>query len=108
MQLASNHSMLQPVAYASRTLNKAELIYSVTHKETLAVVWALKHFKDIIMGYSITVHSDHTATKDLFVGRNQSGRVARWYETIQTFEPKFKYVPGSVTEWPMLSHDMSP
>ncbi len=42
-------------AYASRTLTTAESNYSVTHQETLAVVWALKHFRDIILGYPITV-----------------------------------------------------
>ncbi len=52
--------------YSSRTLTPAESNYSVTHQETLAVVWALKHFRDIILGYPITVaihepHSCHQA-----------------------------------------------
>ncbi len=34
----------QPLAYASRTLNKAETNYLTTHLGALAVVWALKHF----------------------------------------------------------------
>ncbi len=32
------------IAYASRTLNQAKAYYFVTHQETLAIVWALKHF----------------------------------------------------------------
>ncbi len=54
------------VAYASRTLNQAESNYSVSHEETLAVVWALKHFRDIILGYPITVFTDHAAVSELF------------------------------------------
>ncbi len=49
------------IAYSSRTLNQAESNYSVTHQETLAVVWAFKHFRDIILGYPITVFMDHAS-----------------------------------------------
>ncbi len=37
------------IAYASRFLNSAESKYSVIHLEALTVVWALKHFRDIMM-----------------------------------------------------------
>ncbi len=57
------------VAYASRILNQAESNYSVTHQETMAVVWALKHFWNIILGYSIAVFTDHAAVTELFTGR---------------------------------------
>ena len=82
------------IAYASRVLNSAESKYSVTHLEALAVVWALKHFKDIIFGYPITVYTDHVAVTHLFQGRNLTGRLARWYLTIQQFEPTLKFLPG--------------
>jgi len=82
------------IAYASRTLNHAESNYSVTHQEALAVIWALKHFRDIILGYPITVHTDHVAVTELFKGRNLTGRVARWNVTVQEFNPTFKYLPG--------------
>ena len=82
------------IAFASRKLIDAETRYSVTHLETLAVVWALKKFKDIIFGYKITVFTDHAAVTELFHGRNLSGRLARWYLTIQEFDPEFRYLPG--------------
>ncbi len=63
---------------------------------TLAVVWALKHYRDVIFGHPVTVFTDHAAVTKLFrsKGRNLSGRLARWYLTIQEFHPTFKYVPG--------------
>ncbi len=72
------------IAFASRVLTPAEKNYSVTHLEILAVVWALKHFRDIIMRYKITVYTDHSPIAEIFKGRNLSGRLARWCLTIQT------------------------
>ncbi len=82
------------IAYASRSLNQAEANYSVTHQETLAIVWALKLFGDIILGYPITVFTDHAPVTELFKGRNLTGRLARWYLTIQEFGSTLKYLPG--------------
>ena len=88
------HGKNRVIAYASRTLNPAESNYSVIHQETLAVVWALKHFRDIILGYEITVFTDPAAVTELFKGRNLTGKLARWYLTIQEYRPTFKFLPG--------------
>ncbi len=65
------------IAYASRTLTPAESNFFATHQETLAVVWALKNFRDIILGYPITVYMDHAVVAELFKGKNLTGRLAR-------------------------------
>ncbi len=65
------------IAYASRVFHSVEANYSVMHQKALAVVWALTHFRDLILGYSITVFTDHAAVTNLFKGRNLSGRLAR-------------------------------
>ncbi len=80
------------IAYASRVLTTAESKYSVTHLEAIAVVWAVKHFRDIPFGYPIIVYTDHTAVTQLFHGKNFTERLA--ILTIQQFEPTFKYLPG--------------
>ena len=49
------------VYYASRILTKAERNYCVTHKELLAVVAFLQHFRQYLLGRSFTVHTDHGA-----------------------------------------------
>ncbi len=68
---------------------------SVTHLEIAAIVWALKHFRDIIMGYKITVYTDHSPITEIFKGRKLSGKLARWYLTIQAYNPEIKYTKGT-------------
>ncbi len=77
---------LQPLAYASHTLNKAESNYSTTHLEALAVVWALRHFRDIIYGYQIHVRTDHAAVVELFNTKTLTGKLARWSLIVQDFK----------------------
>ena len=44
------------IAYASRTLNKAERNYCVTHKELLAVVTFMKHFCQYLVGRNFSAN----------------------------------------------------
>ena len=49
----------KPVAFASRSLSKAEKNYSHLKKEGLAVIFGVKHFHQYLYGSHFTILSDH-------------------------------------------------
>lgn len=86
------------VAYASRTLNKSEKNYSITHLEGLAIIFALKKFKYTILGYPIVIQTDHAPLRTLFQSKEITGRLARWAAIIQEFHPDIQYLPGKANK----------
>ena len=59
---------LHPVAYASRSTSFVNKRYSVTELETLAVVWAVQHFRAYLYAWAqcVTVIIDHSAVKSIW------------------------------------------
>ncbi|GFY01012.1 retrovirus-related Pol polyprotein from transposon 297 [Trichonephila clavipes] len=72
--LNQNH---RPIAFASRTLNKAERNYTVTEREYLAVILALNNFKTYFVSLPVKVITDHAALTKLTNGKNLSSRMIR-------------------------------
>jgi hypothetical protein len=57
------------IYYANKTLNDAQLNYSTTKKELLAVVFALDKFRSYLLGSKVLVYSDHATVKYLLFKR---------------------------------------
>ena len=53
------------IYYASKTLNEAQMNYSTTEKELLAMVFALDKFRSYILGSLLVVFTEHAALKYL-------------------------------------------
>ncbi|XP_070032023.1 uncharacterized protein [Nicotiana tomentosiformis] len=51
------------IYYASKTLNLAQINYTVTEKEFLAVVWAFDKFRAYLVGTEVIVYIDHAAIR---------------------------------------------
>ena len=58
------------ICYASKTLNDAQLNYSTTKKELLAVVFALDKFHPYLRGSKVLVYTDHAALKYLLMKKD--------------------------------------
>ena len=71
--------LLHPVSFSSRALSPSEKNYAVTELETLAVVWAVKHYRAYLYGHDVQVVTDHSAVKALLTNPSASGKHARWW-----------------------------
>lgn len=84
------------LAYASKTLNRAEQNYCVTRRELLAVVVFLKHFRHYLYGQRLTVRTDHGALRWLMQFKNLEGQLARWLEVITQYQLTLEHRAGQI------------
>ncbi|CAN6712714.1 unnamed protein product [Malus baccata var. baccata] len=83
------------IYYASRTLNDAQLNYSTTEKELLAVVFALDKFRSYLIGTKVIVFTDHAALKYLLTKKEAKPRLIRWILLLQEFNIEIRDKKGS-------------
>lgn len=84
-----------PIAYMSRSLTSAERNYSITERETLAVIAALEHWRCYLEnGKTFTVYTDHSALKWFLSINNPTGRLARWGVRLSSFDFDIKHRRG--------------
>ena len=88
-----------PVAYASRTLTKAERNYGkrereITRKELLAVVEYVKQFRHYLHGPKFRVRTDHAPLRSVRQVKEPEGQLARWIEFMSFFSYEIEYRAG--------------
>ncbi|CAB0041768.1 unnamed protein product [Trichogramma brassicae] len=86
--------------FASRVLSSAERNYTVTERECLGVIWAVRKFRQYIEGYDFTVVTDHASLRWLCNLRNPTGRLARWALELQGHSYKVEHRKGSLNHVP--------
>ena len=83
------------VAYASRTLNTAERNYSITKRELLGVIFALKQFRQYVLGIHFVLRTDHEPLRHLQSLKDPPAQMGRWLDRIQEFQFKVEHRAGS-------------
>ena len=79
----------------SKKFNDAQLKYDVTSQELLAVVEGCRHFRNIIFGGDITIHSDHKNLCHDSQTMHRNSRVHRQrIELDNEYHAKFQHISG--------------
>ena len=95
------------VAFASRSLTKAERRYCVTRRELLAVVVFTQHFRPYLLGREFILRTDHGSLTWLQSFRDPEGQLARWLEKLQQFNFSM-YCPSTRKESPERRRTIPP
>ncbi len=84
----------RPVAYFSKKLNKAQINYTATEKECLAVVKGIDHFAVYLLGRKFLLQTDHKGLQQMKTMDNRIQRLMRWALTLQPYNFDIQYRPG--------------
>ncbi|CAM8974106.1 unnamed protein product [Rhodiola kirilowii] len=85
---------LHAIHYSSKVLNGAQLNYSTTEKELLAIVYAFDKFRSYLVASKVIVFTDHAAIKYLLAKKDSKPRLIRWYLLLQEFDIEIKDKKG--------------
>lgn len=66
------------VAFASKTLNKAQRNYNPCEKECYAIIFALDKFREYLDGYEFILQTDNSALVYLHSMKNNNKRLMSW------------------------------
>uniref|UniRef100_A0A5S6Q2I3 RNA-directed DNA polymerase n=2 Tax=Trichuris muris TaxID=70415 RepID=A0A5S6Q2I3_TRIMR len=88
------HGREHPVAYASRTLTRAEQRYCVTRREMLAVITFTDQFRPYLQ-QKFTLRTDHGSLQWLRDFKNPDGQWARWQQKLQQYDFDIEHRAGS-------------
>ncbi|XP_061356193.1 uncharacterized protein LOC133300632, partial [Gastrolobium bilobum] len=86
--------LLHVIYYASKILNEAQLNYTTTEKELLAVIYAFDKFRTYLLGSKVIVYTDHAALKYLLTKQDAKPRLLRWMLLLQEFEIEIRDKKG--------------
>ncbi|GJU02679.1 reverse transcriptase domain-containing protein [Tanacetum coccineum] len=85
----------QPIHYANKTMTEAQIHYTTTEKEMLAVVYAFEKFWPYLVLSKSIVYTDHSALKYLMNKQDAKPRLLRWVLLLQEFDITIRDKKGS-------------
>jgi hypothetical protein len=84
-----------PVAYSSRSLNKAEINCTTSEKELLAIVWATRYFGPYLYGRHFKIVTDHKPLTWIMNVKDPGSQLLRWRIHLEEYDYEITYKRGS-------------
>jgi len=96
-QMHDKDKLLHPVAFYSRSLNKAESNYTIYDKELLAIITAFDVWRHHLEGakYPVQIYTDHKNLLYLKKPQHLNQRQIRWSLFLSKFDFRIAYRPGA-------------
>jgi hypothetical protein len=91
-----------PIAFASRSLNKAERNYSTT-EELLAIVWGVRLFRPYLFGTKFKIVTDHKRLTWIVSVKDSGSRLLRWRTKLEEYNYDIVFKGASNTNADALS-----
>ena len=85
-----------PIAYFSKSLSPAERNYDIYDRELLAIIYAVKAFRYLLLGarQQFLIRTDHDNLKYFRTPQKITPHQARWHEFLQDYNFKLIHIPG--------------
>ena len=97
----------RPVRYVARKLHNAELKYSVSEKESLAIVYAIHCLKFYLTQMPFDILTNHLPIVFMKNQDFQNNRIMRWILFLQSLNYTITYIKGKSNELAdFLSRDL--
>lgn len=84
----------RPIAYMSKKLNTSQRNYSVTERECLSAIEAIKRFRCYLELQEFEVITDHASLLWLMKQPDLTGRLARWVFKLQSYKFSISHRKG--------------
>lgn len=86
--------IIKYIGFMARSLTRSEKLYSVTMRELLGVVYALKQYHKFIWGSHFTLYTDHRALCYLHSQKTANNMMIKWLDVILDYNFTVVHVKG--------------
>lgn len=83
------------IGFSSKTLKPCESKYTITELEFLALIYAIRKWRKILVGHKLNVYTDHEGFKHFRSIKYWNNRLYRWNLEIQDLDIIINFIPGA-------------